>query len=300
MNSKYITSTTASHNAQLMNDFLKDRGKQEPENTLEFRDIPIDWFVCPDEKTALSLSGDQLLTAKNRYYEKDENNGFWNFIPKNLEIFDNEAWATWNILQDNGVTTYNNDPLKNLGVGPRQDFLDFAQFCNFKGAVLDIGVGPQKCPTHIQYTQRSDIFFVGVDPLAGEQPRDFAFVQALGEYLPFKAGIFDQVLFVTSLDHFIDPVVALKEAKRVMKKKGEMCIWLGEKDKNAPKPAQSPDWYENLQIPPGAEDRFHFRRFSIDEFESYLPTVGLTIKESRVLTVDQWRKNCFYKLTVPE
>ncbi len=260
------------------------------------REIPLDWFVCPEKKTPLTFVNQALVTENNDGYEKDAKGDFWNFIPKNLKIFDNAKWNSWNILQENGVTTYNNDASKNLGVGPRRDFLDFAAFCNFYGTVLDIGVGPQKCPTHIEYNEKEKVFFIGVDPLKGDQPRDFAFVEALGEYLPFRDGLFDQVLFVTSLDHFIDPVEALKEAKRVMKKEGDMCIWLGEKDKNTPKPTVSPEWYTKLQIPEGAEDPFHFRRFSIEEFNSYLPLAGLVIKESKIIEVDQWRKNCFYKL----
>ncbi len=264
-----------------------------PDNNME---IPLDWFVCPEQKTSLTFVNQTLVTENNDVYEKDLEGNFWNFIPENLEIFDNEKWNSWNILQDNGVTTYKNDATKNLGVGPRKDFLDFGKFCNFQGIVLDIGVGPQKCPTHIEYNEKEHVFFVGIDPLKGDQPRDFAFVEALGEYLPFKDELFDQVLFVTSLDHFIDPVTALMEAKRVMKKSGEICVWLGEKDKNTPKPIVSPEWYSKLQIPEGAEDPFHFRRFSIEEFKSYLPLAGLAITESKIIEVDQWRKNCFYKI----
>ncbi len=281
-----------------MNDKLRNNKTKQNSISLSEKDIPIEWFVCPEEKTGLSLVNDNLVTRKRDVYEKEATGNFWNFIPKNLKIFDNDRWASWNILQENGVTTYANDASKNLGVGPRKDFLDFAEFCNFYGLVLDIGVGPQRCPTHIEYNKKEDVFFIGIDPLIGDQPRDFAFVKALGEYLPFRNELFDQVIFVTSLDHFIDPVVALKEARRVMKKNGEMCIWLGEKDKNTPKPTVSPEWYQKLEIPQGAEDPFHFKRFTIEEFKSYLTLAGLAIKESKIIEVDKWRKNCFYKLII--
>ena len=284
----------------MMNDKLTNNTTLQNSMLPLDKNIPNEWFVCPEEKTNLSLVNNKLVTQKNDVYEKDEKDNFWNFIPKNLKIFDKDRWASWNILQENGVTTYANDASKNLGVGPRKDFLDFAEFCNFYGLVLDIGVGPQKCPTHIQYNKKEKVFFIGIDPLKGDQPRDFAFVEGLGEYLPFKNELFDQVLFVTSLDHFIDPTVALKEAKRVMKKDAEMCIWLGEKDKNTPKPTVSPEWYQKLEIPRGAEDPFHFKRFSIEEFKSYLTLTGLTIKESKIIEVDKWRKNCFYKLIIQQ
>lgn len=262
----------------------------------ETRQMPLSWLCCPEEKTELHSKGESLVSEKGMEYKKDDMASFWNFIPKNLELFDNERWESWNTLQRNAEVPYSIDAEKNLGVGPRVDFLQFAEFCDFRGNVLDIGVGPQKSPTHIEYNKKENVFFVGIDPLVGLQPKSFAFVQGLGEYLPFKNDTFDQVLFVTSLDHFIDPVVALKEAKRVMKKTGEMCIWLGEKDKNTPKPAESPEWYKKLQIPKGADDPFHFRRFSIEEFKGYLPQAGLMIKETKIIEVDQWRKNCFYKV----
>jgi SAM-dependent methyltransferase len=252
-----------------------------------------DWLTCPVTKEKLTSENGKLLSSK---FEYTNTNGFWNFIPNKLEELNSPLWKVWNQLQDNGVSSYKNSPTNNLGVGPRKDFLQFAEFCNFNGLVLDVGVGPQKAPSHIEYNQKADVQFVGIDPLEGHQPRDFAFVQGLGEYLPFKNDLFNQVLFVTSLDHFIDPVIALQEAARVVMPDGDICVWLGEKDKNAPKPATSPDWYKALQIPEGAEDPFHYRRFSVVDFKTFLPKANLTITEEKIIEVDQWRKNCFYRL----
>ncbi len=252
-----------------------------------------DWLSCPVTKESLKENEGELTSSKYSFSKKD---GFWNFIPQTLEELNAPLWKVWNQLQDNGVSSYNNSPTNNLGVGPRKDFMQFAEFCKLKGLILDVGVGPQKAPTHIEFNTNPDVTFVGLDPLAGAQPRDFIFVQGLGEYLPFKNELFDQVLFVTSLDHFIDPVIALEEAKRVVKNTGSVCVWLGEKDKNAPKPSVSPDWYKALQIPEGAEDPFHYRRFSVDDFKTFLPKAGLKITEEEVHVVDQWRKNCFFRL----
>jgi SAM-dependent methyltransferase len=260
-------------------------------------EIPVNWLVCPETKKTLVADG-ETLKSESGNYRKDKTYGFWNFIPARLKLFDEGRWASWNVLQENATVPYKDFPERNLGVGPRVDFLQFADFCKFKGNVLDIGVGPQKCPTHIQYNKIPGVFFVGVDPLVGQQPREFAYVQSLGEYLPFRNHLFDQVLFVTSLDHFIDPRVALSEAARVTKADGEICVWLGEKDKNAPKPAESPEWYKKLRIPEGAEDPFHFKRFSIDEFKQYVLEAGLCITEEEIHVVDEWRKNCFYKLKI--
>lgn len=257
--------------------------------------IPHDWFVCPETKKSMIDKSTQLISDSGHYNYNTEHN-YWNFIPAELKLFDKKLWAAWDVLQSNAMIPYEIEPEKNLGVGPRKDFLQFAEFCNFNGLVLDVGVGPQLSPTHIQYNTKKDVTFIGLDPILGKQPRDFTFVQGLGEYLPFKDNLFDQVLFVTSLDHFIDPVIALNEAKRVIKPNGSVCVWLGEKDKNAPKPSVSPDWYKALQIPEGAEDPFHYRRFSVEDFKQFLKKTELKITDEKIHVVDQWRKNCFYKL----
>lgn len=258
-------------------------------------EIPIEWLVCPETKVSFKQFEDNLV-SENGTYKKNKEYEFWNFIPNELKIFDKKRWDSWNILQENATIPYNQESQKNLGVGPRKDFIQFANFCDFKGLILDVGVGPQKLPSHIEYNTKTDVRFIGIDPLVGEQPRGFSFVQGLGEYLPFKDDLFDQVLFVTSLDHFIDPVVALIEAKRVLKKEGDICVWLGEKDKNTPKPKESPDWYKKLKIPEGAEDPFHLKRFNNNEFENYLENVKLKIVEKEIHLVDEWRKNVFYRI----
>lgn len=258
--------------------------------------LPNEWLVCPETKTELTLEGNTLV-SKNGIYTYNEKDKYWNMIPAELKLFNKTLWNAWEILQNNAMVPYELEPERNLGVGPRPDFIAFANFCNFQGIVIDIGVGPQKLPTHFEFTKNKNVQFIGIDPLVGKQPRDFNFIQGLGEYLPFKDNFFDQVLFVTTLDHFIDPVIALLEAKRVLKPEGEICIWLGEKDKNTPKPKESPDWYKKLEIPTGAEDPFHFKRFGLDEFFNYCKKAELTVKAEKIIEVDQWRKNCFFKLS---
>ena len=259
------------------------------------RSIPTDWFVCPVSKAPLKGAGDELVSDRGRY-RKDAEYGYWDFMPTAPGVIDRPEWDTWQQLQDNGVAMYDSDPEHNLGVGKRQDFLQFAEFCGFRGNVLDVGVGPQRCPTHIEYCDKDDVFFVGIDPLVGMHPRCFSFVRGLGEYLPFRDGLFDQILFVTSLDHFIDPRVPLREARRAVRKGGDICIWIGEKDKAAPKPTVINPLYEKLEIPSGADDRFHFKRFTSSDFEGYLADAGLSIAEKRALQVDPWRSNLFYRV----
>src|SRR5439155_20161971 len=105
-------------------------------------------------------------------------------------------WSLWEELQANGEHSYTTAPEENLSVGARNDVARFAEFCDMRGAVLDVGCGPQIRPSYAGADR-----FVGIDPLRGERRRDFDFVQGIGEYLPFRDDSFDQVLFATSLDH---------------------------------------------------------------------------------------------------
>lgn len=260
------------------------------------QDIDIGFFVCPVTKKALKNENNALVSEEMGSIF-DNKAGFWNFVPKNLNVLNSKIWKVWNQLQENGVVAYENNPTSNLGIGPRQDFISFGEFCDYKGLVLDIGVGPQELPTHFEYVKSANQYsFIGIDPLTGQQPRKFPFVLGLGEYLPFRDKLFDRVIYATSLDHFINPVETLFEAKRVLKDDGIICIWIGEKDINTPKPKESPDWYEKLEIPEGAQDPFHFKRFTVKELKQYLAEANLKVYEEMEMKVDEWRKNVFFKV----
>jgi len=114
-----------------------------------------------------------------------------------------EKWDLWQKLQDNGLASYEHAPDENLSVGKRRDAQAYATFCHLDGCMtLDVGCGPQRLPSYGAGQGRR---FVGIDPLPGVEERDFHFVQAIAEYLPFRDGVFDRVLFDTSLDHFLNP-----------------------------------------------------------------------------------------------
>lgn len=265
-------------------------------DVLMMKEIPLDWFVDPITKEKLIIENGSLFSSQGRYI-KERMGNYWNFMPQNPDILKGRRWKIWNKIQRNGMASYKNDPYNNLALGERTDCMQFSKFCDLSGNVLDVGVGPQRCPAHIGYYRQRGIFFIGIDPLIGEQPRDLAFVRGLGEYLPFKQGLFDCVLFVTSLDHFLDPRLPLKEAGRVLKAGGSIYIWLGEKRKGAPDKETSPRWYKNLKLPNGADDFFHFKRLNAVCAQACFAGLDLDIKDKQEHRVDNWRKNIFYRLT---
>jgi SAM-dependent methyltransferase len=132
--------------------------------------------------------------------------------------------------------------------------------------------------------------------LADEQQSELRKFSALAEYLPFADQVFDRVLFATTLDHFVDPKAALRQAARVCRTGGEVDVWLGEKSVHAPPPVSSATWYNALERPEGADDVFHVKRLNATEFDSLLDGSGLQIAEHESHRVDPFRTNHFYRL----
>ena len=145
-------------------------------------------------------------------------------VPGPAELSESK-WSTWRKLQQNGLISYTSAPEFNLSVGVRQDALAFKAFCRMSGLILDVGCGPQ---TRASYQPASGdaAEVAGIDPLMGHQPREFAFVQGIGECLPFRTATFDHVIFATSLDHVVDPRRSLAEATRCLKPGGFINLWL--------------------------------------------------------------------------
>ncbi len=88
-----------------------------------------------------------------------------------------------------------------------------------EGMILDVGcddpsIGASLCPSASKYIGL-DPFCYGID--------DFRLV-GVGEYLPFKDGSLDGVLFNTSLDHILDWRRAISEAGRVLKSGGKIYL----------------------------------------------------------------------------
>ena len=113
-----------------------------------------------------------------------------------------------------------------------------------KECCLDVGCGALAYPSYMKAAP--DVYFIGIDPYEGDVEKDFYFLQGYAESLSFPDNDFDGVLFATSLDHVIDPVLAIKEAKRVLKDEGYLFVWTAVRDNDKlyrawlskPKPAQ--------------------------------------------------------------
>lgn len=203
--------------------------------------------------------------------------GVVDFTPRPLPDSDVEARRPlWEEVERNGLVGYEADPEHNLSVTEREVTVAFGWFARLEGSVLDVGCGPQRQPS---YASEFDGRLVGIDPLRGEDRREFEFVQGVGEYLPFREAVFDRVLFATTLDHMLSPQRALLEASRVTSSRGEIVVWCGDERTKPAFTGASAAWYEDLRIPEGAQDRFHVARLHRDAVLELLADTGLRVVE---------------------
>lgn len=259
--------------------------------------LPLNFFISPVTKQKLDADDEYTLSDKSgNRFKKNIKNGYWNFLPESSPLYSKEQWNTFQSLISNFVISYEKHPEVNVSYAIRNDALAFGEFCGYNGKVLDIGCGPHKIPSYIKYKRNEQAEYFGIDVLPGEHPKELNFVQAMGEHLPFRDSLFDVTVSGTSLLHYVDVKAGIKEALRVTKPEGYLCIWLGTKSKDAPKPKESPDWYKKLEVPEGAENPFHFKRWTEEDFEKIYAELSATIIKKEVLPADEWRNNVFYRI----
>lgn len=149
--------------------------------------------------------------------------GFLSFTPvpsSDIDVL--EKWDLREKLQANGLASYEDAPDENLSVGKRRDAQAYASFCRIDDClILDVGCGPQRLPSYGKKHRRS---LIGIDPLPGATKQNYYFIQGIAEYPPFRDRVFDRVLFEISLNHFLNPLRALHEARRVLKTGRQVCI----------------------------------------------------------------------------
>lgn len=88
----------------------------------------------------------------------------------------------------------------------------------FRGRVLDVGCGLQPYRQFLDATQTE---YVGVDRIG---PLTNPTVVGAAEDLPFEDESFDVVLSTQVLEHLPDPLCALREATRVLRRRGRIVL----------------------------------------------------------------------------
>lgn len=192
--------------------------------------------VCHCELLLNEVKNEEEIECSRCERSYSFTNGVYNMTPLPLPDDDlRSKWDTWQKLQDNGLLSYTTAPEFNLSIGDRKDAQAFKAFARASGLILDIGCGPQVLPSYLPESGE----VVGMDPLIGQQPRGFSFLQGIGEYLPFPDETFDHILYASSLDHMINPKRSLAEAARCLVPGGHIHLWIDGLASNNLSPALS-------------------------------------------------------------
>ncbi|WP_434685290.1 methyltransferase domain-containing protein [Pseudanabaena minima] len=145
-----------------------------------------------------------------------------------LKMYGKRHLEAWKIVQSIGEESYLFDGMEgNFSTEnwlPAKDISKIiCQYIHKDDSVLDVGCGLLEKPAYIVDAFAKTKFF-GVDPMLGIKERAFPFVQAYGDFLPFRSNIFEMILYVSSLDHLIKPIQSLREAYKILKPNGYVVI----------------------------------------------------------------------------
>jgi len=132
--------------------------------------------------------------------------GFFAFSPEALRSGLEKYWKLYRFLDTVKATTTLRQHTRCLDVGcgvPSALYLVDAQ--------TKVGIDPL-------------MDFLHHAPLHHRCGKEHSWLRAVGESLPFREEIFDIVLMSNVLDHVDDPLVTLKEIRRVMKRGGSLIL----------------------------------------------------------------------------
>ena len=189
-------------------------------------------LASPDSKCKLNVCLRENILFDNVGHKYKIKEGLPILIPEKLEPFyDKRLKISQDQLSDSFLQYYFLSSIKQAGtvvsinapvsdVSYKRHLFRMKSFLqDISGTVLDVGcddplVGSKLLPKGARY--------IGLDPFC-ERLSPFRVV-GFGENLPFQDGVFDNVVFNTSLDHIFDWRKAIDEADRVLTPGGKIYI----------------------------------------------------------------------------
>lgn len=137
------------------------------------------------------------------------------------------AYEVWAPLLDVNATAYAEHPGLNCSVDGHELAELFGVFvkAHLRGAVLDVGCGPQAVPVYLRDYPVERI--AGLDPIAPPSPHPFQYWHGFAEHMPWPDRSFKCAIAATSLDHVLILTKALKEIGRVLDDDGYFVLWVG-------------------------------------------------------------------------
>jgi len=233
-------------------------------NSVLFNEV-LSYIASPDTGLPLKISESKLMLSDglNQYDIRDQ---LPILIPTKLHpYFVDRLQVPFSLYSDPFLQYFLFASVKQSGEinsNPNETSsqLHFFRMSNFlseaNGLTLDIGcddpvLGASLLPVTVDY--------IGLDCFC-IRPSPFRII-GVGEYLPFLAETFDNVVFNTSLDHILDWRRALAEARKVLKKGGVLyiCTYI---------------WVDKADL---ITDIVHFHHFRYYEIVGALESLGFCI-----------------------
>jgi len=131
----------------------------------------------------------------------------------------------WKQLLDKEWEEYQKTPVGVFSVDGREESEEYGKVIesyNIKSC-LDIGCGCLPMPAYMKTSP--NVKWSGIDPFEGDRERLFEFKKGCAEDIDYPDETFDGVSFGSTIDHLLDPELALQEAYRVLQRNGYLFIW---------------------------------------------------------------------------
>jgi SAM-dependent methyltransferase len=135
------------------------------------------------------------------------------------------AWKRWESLLEKWMQAFGSEiePESLAESDPVAGYIGEMMSGYGTGLCLDVGCGTSPWTPYMDACS-NELNWIGIDPIIGNPTRRFPFVQGLGEYLPFKSGIFDGALYSLVLSNMMDPLQSMRQARRVLKPDGRVYV----------------------------------------------------------------------------
>lgn len=170
---------------------------------------------CPDcgyiyiyAKNYLKYDGDRLLL---KYFKK--------------------RYLLNKVLNNNGLLSYHFIKEGSLSLSEREDVLNFKRYISFyisRGKILDVGCGILELPGYLDFEEKENFEFYGIDPIDNNSFRGIR-VTGCAEFMPFLDNSLDAVIFATSLDHVCSFERTIRETYRVLSEGGKAIVWMSDR-----------------------------------------------------------------------
>ena len=177
------------------------------------------------------LDGDLICDLCNSTYAI--HSGIPDLIP--YGVLDASEWQTWkdhleSLLARHEQGISRSSRLVKLLKNNLKTQVKFAEFVNItEGTVLDVGCGAGKFRLNLN---ENNIEYYGLDPVTVTEAKNFRYIRALAEYIPFEDSSFTDVIVLSAANHFQDFDKFLFETIRVLKPGGNLHILQNVHDTN--------------------------------------------------------------------